>query len=104
MPIYRLRRHVIYRAGGCQETEEVWGIDRRPAALPSMCAPRDTDTDDPLRARDCGAPVLLKTADGAFVTWHRLPEWLSEAEAAGYELVSGYKNLSPYTTMMLRGP
>lgn len=104
MPIYRLRRHVIYRAAGCQETEEVWGIDRRPAALGAACAPRDTDADDPLRARECGAPLLLKTADGAFVTWHRLPEWLSEAEAAGYELVSGYKNLSPYTPMMLRGP
>ena len=104
MPIYRLRRHVIYRAAGCQETEEVWGIDRRPTALPSMCAPRDTDIDDPLRARDCGAPVLLKTADGSFVSWHRLPEWLSEAEAAGYELVSGYKNLSPYSTLMIRGP
>jgi hypothetical protein len=103
MPIYRLRRHVIYRPG-YQETEEVWGIDRRLAALPTVCAPRDTDTDDPLRSRSCGTPLLLKLADGDFVTWHRLPEWLSEAEAAGYELVSGYKHMSPYSTLILRGP
>ena len=103
MPVYRLRRHVIYRPG-CQETEEVWGIDRRPAALPTACGPRDTDADDPLRARSCGAPLLLKTADGDYVTWHRLMEWLSEAEAAGYELVSGYKKMSPYSTMVISGP
>jgi hypothetical protein len=31
-------------------------------------------------------------------------EWLSEAEKAGYELVSGYKELSPYSTLIIRGP
>lgn len=104
MPVYRLRRHVIYRPGGCQETEEVWGIDRRPAALSVACAPRDTDIDDPLRSQLCGAPLLLKNSSGEFVTWDGLMEWLSEAEAAGYELVSGYKHVSPYSTFVIRGP
>lgn len=104
MPLYRLKRHVIYRPG-CQDTEEVWGIDRRPVGLPVVCAPRDTDRDDPLRARDdCCGSWLLQTADGRYVSWHRFFEWASEAEAAGYEIVSGFKNLSPFTVVVLRGP
>ncbi len=106
MPIYRLRRHVIYKPG-CQQTEEVWGIDRRPGAptLKVVGAPRFTDEDDPLLGdRECGCPLLLKTAGGEWVTWHRMWEWLSEAEAAGYQLVSGYEKLSPYSTLIIKGP
>ena len=83
------------------ETEEVWGIDRPAPGLITTCAPRDTDADDPLR-RECNT-YLLKTADGHHVTWHRMFEWLSEAEAAGYEVVSGFKKLSPYSSIVLRG-
>jgi hypothetical protein len=40
--------------------------------------------------------------DGDYVTWDRFFEWLSEAESVGYELISGYKNLSPYSQMIIR--
>ncbi len=105
MPIYRVRRHVVYLPG-CQQTEEVWGIDRQPAALSVAGAPRFTDEDDPLLGSKerCGCPLLLKTACGKWVTWHRMWQWLSEAEAAGYELVSGYSDVSPYSTLIIRGP
>lgn len=106
MPIYRISRHVIYKPG-CQQTEEVWGIDRQPGGPLNVAgAPRFTDKDDPLldERSVCGCKLLLKTAAGHWVTWHRMWEWLSEAEAAGYELVSGYKKLSPYSTLIIKGP
>jgi hypothetical protein len=43
-------------------------------------------------------------ADGRYVPWSHFFEWASEAEAAGYEIVSGFKNLSPFTVVVLRGP
>ena len=101
MPFYKLRRHVIYWSGN-QETMEVWGIDRVPAALPTAGAPPSTDADDPLGGGPCSPLLLMR--DGDYVTWHRFTEWLSEAEEAGYELISGFKNLSPYSQMVLRGP
>jgi hypothetical protein len=100
MPFYKLRRHVIYR-NGSQETAEVWGIDRVPASLPTTGAPPSTDADDPLGGGPCSPLLLMR--DGDFVSWNRFMEWLSEAEEAGYELVSGFKNLSPYSQMVLRG-
>lgn len=103
MPIYKLKRHVVY-CRGSQETEEVWGIDRMPAALPTLVAPRDTDADDPLRAGDACCALLLVTSDGRRVTWCRIAEWLSEAEAAGYTAISGYEHLSPYSVVLIRGP
>jgi hypothetical protein len=105
MPLYRLSRHVIYRPG-CQQTEEVWGVDRRfttGSGLETRCGPRDTDEDDPLRRRDCCAPELLWHA-GGYVPWGCIWEWLSVAEAAGYEVVSGFKKMSPYSVIVLRGP
>jgi len=101
MPIYSLRRHVIFRPGR-QETTEVWGIDRPAAGLATAGAPPSTDADDPLRRGPCSPLLLMR--DGDYVTWARFFEWLSEAEEAGYELVSGFKNLSPYSRMVLRGP
>lgn len=103
MPLYQLRRHVIFKPG-CQETVEVWGVDRPMAAMPTRGAPRDTDADDPLRGGDCGCTQLLVLPCGSYVTWHRMMEWLTVAEAAGYELVSGFKKLSPYSTLVVRGP
>ncbi len=110
MPIYRVRRHVAYKPS-CGETQEVWGIDRPAAGLRYTTAPRDTDRDDPLLGSQgdcCGGgnccTLLLQMRCGAWVTWHRMWEWLSEAEAAGYELISGYKDLSPYSTLIIRGP
>jgi hypothetical protein len=100
MPIYKLRRHVIYKPG-CQETQEVWGIDRQPAALSVRPAPRDTDADDPLRG---SCVLLLCLHDGSFVRWPHIAEWLSEAEAAGYTVISGFENLSPYSVLLIRGP
>ncbi len=75
-------------------------------ALRTTGGPRDTDADDPLRlGGGCGCPVLLRMADGReYVTWDRIWEWLSDAEAAGYEVVSGFKKLSPYSVIILRGP
>jgi hypothetical protein len=102
MPFYRIKRHVIYKPG-CQQTEEAWGIDRPAPGLHTATAPRDTDADDPLRCGDC-CTILIKMADGRYVTWDRMWEWLSEAEAAGYELVSGFKKMSPYSVLVLRGP
>ncbi len=102
MPVYRVRRHVIYKPG-CQQTEEVWGIDRAAAGLNTVGAPRYTDEGDPLRNGECGSQ-LLKLADGRWVTWDRFFEWLSEAEVAGYELVSGFKKMSPYSVFVVRGP
>lgn len=73
-------------------------------AMPTRGAPRDTDADDPLRHDECGCTQLLVLPCGSYVTWHRFMEWLSVAEAAGYELVSGFKKLSPYSTIVVRGP
>lgn len=101
MPIYRLLRHVIYQSGS-QETQEVWGIDRVAPGLATVGAPSFTDADDPLRRGACSPLLLMR--DGDYVTWHRFFEWLGEAEAAGYEVVSGFKKLSPYSTIVLRGP
>jgi len=101
MPVYRLIRHVIFRPGS-QETQEVWGIDRAPAALPVVGAPSFTDADDPLRRGACSPLLVMRNGD--YVTWDRFFEWLSEAEEPGYELVSGFKKLSPYSQMILRGP
>lgn len=107
MPLYRLRRHVVYDTA-CSQTREVWGVDRPlgSPALKTARGPRDTDADDPLRVGDCGCgcPLLLRTSDGTdYVSWNRIWEWLSDAETAGYEVVSGFKNLSPYSTIVLRG-
>jgi len=99
MPFYRLIRHVIFRSGS-QETQEVWGIDRVPNGLPVTGAPLFTDADDPLRQGPCSPLLLMR--DGGYVTWHRFTEWLSEADEAGYELVSGFKNLSPYSTIIIK--
>jgi hypothetical protein len=101
MPVYRLIRHVIYNAMD-QETQEVWGIDRSPADLPTTGAPKFTDADDPLRRGACSPLLLMK--DGKYVTWDRLFEWLGEAEGAGYTVLSGFKKLSPYSVIVLRGP
>jgi hypothetical protein len=101
MPFYKLIRHVIYKPD-CQETQEVWGIDRVPANLPTTGAPIFTDADDPLRKGPC-SPLLLM-CNGDYVTWHRFFDWLSEAEAAGYEMVSGFKNLTPYSQIVIKGP
>jgi hypothetical protein len=108
MPFYRVRRHVIFKSG-CQQTEEVWGIDRQPPpALKTARAPRYTDVDDPVldpnMSDEGSCPVLLKLNDGRWVTWHRIWAWLSEAEAAGYELVSGFQDITPYSTLVIRGP
>lgn len=101
MPIYRIRRHVIYNSAEMQ-TKEVWGIDRPAPGLQIATGPRDTDKGDPLLEKECS--LLLRLQNGEWVTWHRIWEWLSEAEVAGYELISGYKHLSPYSTLIIRGP
>lgn len=103
MPFYRLRRHVVYKPG-CQQTEEVWGIDRKAPGLATRCAPRDTDADDPLACGDsCCGPELL-VLDGHLVPWGRIWEWLSVAEEAGYEVVSGFDKMTPYSVIVMRGP
>ena len=103
MPFYRLRRHVVYDPA-CQQTREVWGIDRKAPGLRSRCAPRDTDADDPLscgsRGGCCDLELLL--LDGDFVEWGRIWEWMSVAEEKGYEVVSGFKKLSPYSVIVIR--
>ena len=101
MPIYKLIRHVVYFPN-CQETREVWGIDRGAPGLRITGAPRSTDADDPLRRGPC-SPLLLMS-DGEYVTWHRITEWMSEAQEAGYEVIGGLHKLSPYTTILLQGP
>jgi len=98
MPFYSLKRHVIYRPGS-QETREVWGIDREAPGLRVRGAPIFTDADDPL-GQPCS--LLLTLCNGDFVTWDRFMEWLSEADEAGYELVSGFKKLSPYSQLIIR--
>ena len=99
MPIYKLIRHVIYHPGS-QNTHEVWGVDRSPPGLPTTGAPRSTDEDDPLRRGAC-VPLLLMR-DGDYVTWERMMEWMSEAEEAGYEVISGFKKMSPYSTIIIK--
>lgn len=108
MPLYRLRRHVVYDAA-CGQTREVWGVDRPlgSALLKTASGPRDTDADDPLRVGNCGyaCPLLLRLSDNSdYVGWDSIWAWLSDAEAAGYEVVSGFKKLSPYSVIVLRGP
>jgi len=102
MGVYRLSRNVVYSVRD-QQTVEVWGIDRPAPGLSFESAPRDTNNDDPLfPSQDhCGC-VLLLLLCGRWVTWDRIPEWLSVAEEAGYELVSGYKKLLPYSTIMIK--
>jgi len=79
----------------------VWGIDREAPGLYVAGAPRDTDADDPL-GRDCA--LLLQLRDGRWVTWEHIFEWISEAETAGYAIVSGFEKLSPYSTLIIKGP
>jgi hypothetical protein len=98
MPFYKLQRHVIYKPGS-QETQEVWGIDAEAPGLPVKGAPYATDAGDPL-GRPCSLLLVLRC--GEFVTWDRFFEWLSEAEEAGYELVSGYQKLTPYSSLVIR--
>ena len=98
MPFYKIQRHVIYRPGS-QETREVWGIDREAPGLPVRGAPYATDADDPL-GQPCS--LLLVLRDGDYVTWDRFFEWLGLAEEAGYELVSGYQKLTPYSSLVIR--
>lgn len=101
MPIWRIRRHVVYEPG-CQQTKEVWGIDRPAPGLEAVCGPRDTDRDDPLLGDgDCCRSLLLRL-DGEWVTWGRIWEWMTVAEEAGYEVVSGFAELSPYSTIIIR--
>ena len=98
--LYRLKRHVIYAPQAAEHTE-VWGIDRHPAALEVSGSPRDTDKCDPL-GTPCG---LLLVHEGSFVTWSRFFEWLSYAEGQGYSLVTPFTDqMSPYSTLVLRGP
>ena len=96
---YRLKRHVIYSPRAA-ENLEVWGIDRRPAALEVSGAPRDTDRDDPLGT---SCPLLL-VQEGSYVTWDRFFEWLSYAEGQGYTLVTPFADLTPYSVRVLKGP
>jgi len=98
MPLYVVKRHVVYGSSS-QDEQEVWGIDRPAPGLQSVCAPRDTDKCDPLRS-DCG--LLLKIGH-EFVTWKRIFEWLSLAEEAGYTVVSGFKAINPYSQIVIRG-
>ena len=102
MGIYFIKRHVVYMTK-CQQTEEVWGIDRPALNLPTMSAPRITDADDPLRSDSCSV-TLLKMPDGSYVTWNKIGAYLSIAESAGYTIVSEFKNLSPYSVIVLSGP
>jgi len=99
MPFYKLQRHVIYKPGS-QETCEVWGIDREAPGLPVRGAPYATDADDPLGGGPCSLLLVLRCGD--YVTWDRFFEWLGEAEKAGYELVSGYQKLTPYSSLVLQ--
>jgi len=102
MGVYRISRNVVYSVRD-QNTVEVWGIDRVAPGLPCESAPRDTNNDDPLFPNhDSCCCVLLLLLRGHWVTWNRIPEWLSVAEEAGYELVSGYKKLTPYSTIMIK--
>ena len=99
MPFYHITRHVLYIPSE-KQTCEVYGIDRDPLNLKTIS--KRTDPEDPLRENDCR--LLLVLNDGCHVTWKRMFEWLSEAETAGYELVSGFKTLSPYSQIILKGP
>lgn len=108
MPLYRMLRRVVYDRAA-QEYNEVWGIDRVSATflLPTKSAPRDTDRDDPLndpKREPCGCTPLLTLQNGEWVTWKRMFEFLSEAEEAGYTLVSGFERMSPLSTLVLKGP
>lgn len=96
MPTYTLIRHVVYFPS-CQETREVWGLDREAPGVRTTGAPRSTDADDPLRRGPCSPLLLMR--DGDYVTWHRIPEWISEVEEVGYEVIGP---LSPYTTILLQ--
>jgi hypothetical protein len=105
MPLYRMFRRVIFDTRE-QAYREAYGIDRTPANLPTKPAPRDTDKDDPiqgLRSATGACSPMLVLQDGSWVTWHKMFEFLSEAEDAGYTLISGFEKLSPYSTMILRG-
>jgi hypothetical protein len=44
----------------------------------------------------------LLLLDGDFVEWGRIWEWMSVAEEKGYEVVSGFKKLSPYSVIVIR--
>jgi hypothetical protein len=99
MPLYRLIRHVVYFPS-CQQTREVWGIDRHAPGIRTVRAPNTTDADDPITRGPCSPLLVLR--DGEHVTWERITEWFSEAEEAGYEIL-GLHTLSPYSTILVRG-
>ena len=96
--MWRLVRRVIYVPRD-QNTLEVWGVNQPMHGLATVAAPPFTDADDPL-GRDCSLVLIMP--DGDYVTWDRMFEWLGLAEAAGYTVVSGFADLSPYSTIVLR--
>ena len=96
---YRLKRHVVFLPREV-DTVEVWGIDR---SAPNLETTRQTytDVDDPLR-KPCS---LLLVYEGQYVSWSLFFEWLSYAETKGYTLVTPITGeLSPYSTLVLKGP
>ena len=101
MPLYTLKRHVVFDSD-CGQTREVWGVDRPGAAFRTARAPKQTDEDDPL-AHPCSTWLILMP-DGDWVSWNKITEWLSVAMDAGYEVVSGFADMSPYKPIVIRGP
>ena len=99
--VYFLTRHVVYDPG-CEQTREVWASDRPGAAFATTGAPRFTDEDDPL-GHPCST-WLLVMPDGSWVGWNKIAAWLSVAMSAGYEVVSGFQDMSPYKPIVIRGP
>ena len=99
--VYFLTRHVVFDAA-CGKTREVWAADRPGAAFATTRAPRFTDEGDPL-GHPCST-WLLVMPDGDWVGWNKIPVWLSVAIAAGYEVVSGFQDMSPYKSIVIRGP
>jgi hypothetical protein len=90
----------------CQMAQTIYGVDRAPAALATVCAARPKE--DPAsywEGRTLARLVLPATAGyNVPVTWSTLPQWLSYAQTQGYTIVGDIGKLKPYSDFYIQGP
>ena len=90
----------------CGMAQTIYGIDRAPANLQTVCAARPKEDPASYWEGATIARLVLPTAPGynAPVTWSTLPQWLSYAQSQGYTLVGDIGKLKPYSEIYISGP
>jgi hypothetical protein len=89
----------------CQMAQTIYGIDRAPANLKTVCAGRPKE--DPASYWDGPTIARLILPSAGYnqpVTWSTLPQWLSYAQTQGYTIVGDLGKLKPYSEIYISGP